>query len=75
MQYWLYAFKWYHGNILIGKYETLDEAKIGMDRLDPEEYEYADIVETDWQKEPRIISSYSFEYRKKEKVLRRKYER
>ena len=75
MQYWLYAFKWYHGNILIGKYETLDEAKIERDRLDPEEYEYAYIVEMEWQKEPRIISSYSFEYGKKEKALRRKYER
>ena len=75
MQYWLYAFKWGTGNVLIGQYETYEEANIERDRLDPEEYEYADIVETDWQKEPRIISSYSFEYRKKEKVLRRKYER
>jgi hypothetical protein len=75
MQYWLYAFKWGKGNVLIGKYETYEEANLERDRLDPEEYEYADIVETDWQKEPRIISSYSFEYRKKEKVLRRKYER
>lgn len=71
MQYWLYAFKYYHGDILIGKYETLDEAKIGMDRLDREEYEYADILEMEWGKEPRLVSSMSFEYEKgKTKVKR-----
>ena len=71
MQYWLYAFKWYHGNILIGKYDTLEEAKISRDRLDPEEYEYADILEMEWGKERRLVSSMSFEYEKgKAKVKR-----
>lgn len=71
MQYWLYAFKYYHGNVLIGKYETLDEAKIGMDRLDRDEYEYADILEMEWEKEPKLVSSVNFEYEKgKTKVKR-----
>ena len=72
MQYWLYAFKYYHGNILIGKYETLDEAKIGMDRLDREEYEYADILEMEWEKEPRLVSSMNFEYEKGKTIVKRK---
>ena len=71
MQYWLYAFKYYHGNILIGKYETLDEAKIRMDRLDREEYEYADILEMEWEKEPRLVSSVSFEYEKGKTIVKR----
>ena len=64
MQYWLYAFKWGEGNLLIDKYETLGEAKISRDRLDKEEYEYADIVEMEWGKEPRLVSSVNFEYEK-----------
>ena len=71
MQYWLYAFKYYHGDILIGKYDTLDEAKIGMDRLDREEYEYADILEMEWEKEPRLVSSMSFEYEKGKTIVKR----
>lgn len=71
MQYWLYAFKYYHGNILIDKYETLDEAKIGMDRLDHEEYEYADILEMKWEKEPKLVSSVSFEYEKGKTIVKR----
>lgn len=71
MQYWLYAFKYYHGDILIGKYETLDEAKIGMDRLDRDEYEYADILEMEWEKEPRLVSSVSFEYEKGKTIVKR----
>lgn len=66
MQYWLYAFKWYHGNILIGKYDTLEEAKIGRGRLDPYEYEYADIIKMEWGKEPKIVSSLSFEYERED---------
>ena len=72
MQYWLYAFKYYHGNILIGKYETLDEAKIGRDRLDKDEYEYADILEMKWGKEPRLVSSMSFEYEKGKTIIKHK---
>ncbi len=71
MQYWLYAFKYYHGNILIGKYETLDEAKIGMDRLDRDEYERADILEMEWGKEPRLVSSVNFEYEKGKTIVKR----
>lgn len=71
MQYWLYAFKYYHGNILIGKYETLDEAKIRMDRLDPDEYEYADILQMEWGKEPKLISSVNFEYEKGKTIVKR----
>ena len=71
MQYWLYAFKYYHGNILIGKYETLDEAKIGMDRLDRDEYEYADIIETEWNKPPKVVSSVSFELEKGKTIVKR----
>ena len=71
MQYWLYAFKYYHGNLLIGQYDTLDEAKIQRDRLDKDEYEYADILEMEWGKEPRLVSSQNFEYDKgKTKVKR-----
>lgn len=71
MQYWLYAFKWYHGNILIGKYDTLEEAKIQRDRLDKDEYEYADILEMIWGKEPRLVSSASFEYEKGKTIVKR----
>ncbi len=75
MQYWLYAFKWGKGNLLIAKCETLEEARIEMDRLDRDEYEYADIVRTEWQQEPRLVSSCSFEYEKgKPKVKRLKKE-
>ena len=71
MQYWLYAFKYYHGNILIDKCETFSEAKKMRDRLDPNEYEYADIVEMEWGKEPKIVSSYNFEYEKGKTVVKR----
>lgn len=71
MQYWLYAFKYYHGNILIGKYETLDEAKIGMDRLDRDEYERANILEMEWEKEPKLVSSVSFEHEKGKTIVKR----
>lgn len=71
MQYWLYAFKWGEGNLLIAKCETLDEARIEMDRLDRDEYEYADIILMEWQQEPRLVSSCNFEYEKgKTKVKR-----
>lgn len=71
MQYWLYAFKWYHGNILIGKYDTLEEARIQRDRLDRDEYEYADIIEMEWGKEPRLVSSANFEYEKGKTIAKR----
>ena len=64
MQYWLYAFKYYKGNVLIDKYDTLEEAKIGRDRLDPMEYEYADILKMEWGKQPKLVSTKSFEYEK-----------
>lgn len=71
MQYWLYAFKIGAGDLLIDKYETLYEAKIGRDRLDKEEYEYADILEMEWEKEPRLVSSMSFEYEKGKTIVKR----
>lgn len=71
MQYWLYAFKYYHGNNLIDKYDTLKDAKIGRDRLDRDEYEYADIVAMEWGKEPRIVSSVNFEYEKGKTIVKR----
>lgn len=71
MQYWLYAFKWGEGNLLIDKYDTLKDAKIGRDRLNPNEYEYADIVAMEWEQEPRIVSSLSFEYEKKKTLVKR----
>lgn len=70
MQYWLYAFKYYHGDILIGKYDTYEEAHLERDRLDPEEYEYADIVEMDYGKEPKIVSSMSFEILKEKRLIK-----
>ena len=72
MQYWLYAFKYGSGNLLMGKYDTLKEAKMGRSKLDKEEFEYADILLTDWGKEPRLVSSENFEhnkYKPKLKVL------
>lgn len=71
MQYWVYAFKYYYGNVLTGKYENLEEARIGRDRLDRKEYEYADIVEMEWGKEPKIISSENFEYEKGKTIAKR----
>lgn len=72
MQYWLYAFKWGEGNIDKGHFDTLEEARIQRDRLDREEYEYADIVGMEWGKEPKMISSAEFEiYRYKTLVKRR----
>ena len=61
MQYWLYAFKICNGNILIGKYDTLEEAKIVMNMVDINEYEYADIIKMEWGKEPRWICGVNFE--------------
>lgn len=61
MQYWLYAFKWGAGNVLIGQYETYEEANIERDRLDHEEYEYADIVAMEYGQEPKMVSSENFE--------------
>ena len=72
MQYWLYAFKLGEGNVLIGKYDTLQEARIQRDRLDRDEFEYADIVEMEWGKEPRMISSANFEYEKGKIIVKRK---
>lgn len=72
MQYWLYAFKKYHGNLLIAKCDTLEEARIQRDRLDRDEFEYADIVEMEWQKEPRIVSSENFEYEKGKTIVKRR---
>lgn len=72
MQYWLYAFKLGKGNILIDKYETLKEAKIGRDRLDRNEYEYADIVTMEWEQEPKIVSSENFEYEKGKTIVKRR---
>ena len=72
MQYWLYAFKEYHGNLLIAKCDTLEQAKIERDRLDKQEYEYADIVEMIWGKEPRLVSSESFEYYKNKTLVKRR---
>lgn len=71
MQYWLYAFKYYHGNILIGQYETYEEANIQRDRLDRDEYESSDILEMEWGKEPRLVSSMSFEYEKGKTIVKR----
>jgi hypothetical protein len=71
MQYWLYAFKWGAGDLLIGQYETFEEAKIWRDRLDRDEYEYADILEMEWGKEPRLVSSMSFEYEKGKTIVKR----
>lgn len=71
MQYWLYAFKWGAGNLLIGKYDTFEEAHIERDRLDKDEYEYADILEMEWEKEPRLVSSMSFEYEKGKTIVKR----
>ena len=71
MQYWLYAFKYYHGNLLIGQYDTLQEARIQCDRLDKNEYEYADIIEMEWGKEPKIVSFENFEYEKGKTIVKR----
>lgn len=72
MQYWLYAFKKGEGNIDKGHFDTLERAKIEMDRLDKDEYEYADIVEMEWEKEPRIVSSVNFEYEKGKTIVKRR---
>lgn len=72
MQYWLYAFKLGEGNVLIGKYDTLQEARIQRDRLDRQEFEYADIVAMEWEKEPKMVSSENFEYEKNKIIVKRK---
>ena len=71
MQYWLYAFKWGEGNLLIAKCDTLQEARIQRDRLDRNEFEYADILEMEWGKEPRLVSSQNFEYEKGKTIVKR----
>ena len=71
MQYWLYAFKWGAGNLLIGQYETYEEANIQRDRLDRDEYESSDILEMEWGKEPKLVSSVSFEYEKGKTIVKR----
>lgn len=72
MQYWLYAFKKYHGNLLIAKCDTLEEAKIQRDRLDRDEYEYADIIGMEWGEEPKFISGANFEYEKGKTIVKRR---
>ena len=72
MQYWLFAFKKYHGNLLIAKCDTIDEARIQRDRLDKDEYEYADIVKMEWGKQPVLVSSMSFEYFKNKTLTKRR---
>ncbi len=70
MQYWLFAFKKGAGNLLIGKYDEYKDAYIERDRLDPLEYECADILAMEWGREPKVISSLSFEV-SKNKILRK----
>lgn len=72
MQYWLYAFKIGEGNVDKGHFDTLEEARIQRDRLDRQEYEYADIVKMEWGKEPKIVSSENFEYEKKKVIVKRR---
>ena len=64
MQYWLFAHADYEGTVLIDKYDTREEAEIGRSKLDPNKYNYADIVKMEWQKEPKIVSSENFYYKK-----------
>ena len=71
MQYWLYAFKKYYGNLLIAKCDTEQEARIERDRLDRDEFEYADILEMEWGKEPRLVSSTDFELEKGKTLVKR----
>ena len=70
MQYWLYAFKYGSGNLLMGKYDTLKDAKTGRNKLDKQEFEYADILETEWGREPRLVSSENFEHNKQPQKLK-----
>ena len=72
MQYWLYAFKKYHGNLLIAKCDTLEQAKIMLDRIDKDEYEYADIIKMEWGKEPKWVCSENFEYEKGKTIVKRR---
>ena len=72
MQYWLYAFKIGEGNILMGRYNTLQEAKIQRDRLNRQEFEYADIVLMEWGKDPKIVSTENFEYEKNKTIAKRR---
>ena len=72
MQYWLFAFKWGEGNIDKGHFETLEEARIQRDRLDREEFEYADIIKMEWGKQPILVSSMSFEYDKGKTIVKRR---
>lgn len=72
MQYWLFAFKWGEGNIDKGHFDTLEEARIQRDRLDREEFEYADIIKMEWGKQPILVSSESFEYDKGKTIVKRR---
>lgn len=71
LQYWLFAFKFGEGNVDKGHFNTLEEALIQRDRLDREEFEYADILAMEWGKEPRLVSSMSFEYEKGKTIIKR----
>ena len=71
MQYSLYANKKYQGNVLIGNYGTLQEAKTQRDRLDRTDFDYAIIIETEWQKEPRVVSSLNFEYERPKTLIKK----
>lgn len=71
MQYWLYAFKIGEGNIDKGHFDTLEQAIIEMDRLDRQEYEYADIIQMEWGKEPKYICGENFEYEKGKTLVKR----
>lgn len=72
MQYWLFAFKWGEGNIDKGHFDTLEEARIQRDRLDREEFEYADILKMEWGRDPVLVSSESFEYEKGKMIVKRR---
>lgn len=71
MQYWLYAFKKNYGNLLISKCDTLKQAKIMLDRIDKNEFEYADIIKMEWGKEPKWVCSENFEYEKNKTIVKR----
>lgn len=72
MQYWLYAFKKNYGNLLISKCDTLEQAKIMLDRIDKDDYEYADIIKMEWGKEPKYVCGENFEYEKGKTIVKRR---
>ena len=71
MQFWLYAFKYCQGNVLVGQYDSFEDAYIERDRLDPNEYQYADILLMEWGKNPKLISSVSFEHEKGRTIVKK----